>query len=236
MNLLFSDTETTGTEEEDRLCQMCFQLGDLSVNKLYKPPIPIKLQAMAVHHITNRMVADKPPFEGSEEQMVLKTIAGSTIFVAHNARFDLGMLAKEGVEFPRFIDTLKIARHLDEHEEFEAHNLQYLRYFYEHEELDVTAHDALGDVVVLKLVFDSLGNVLRVMEGLNEEEVIDRMLEISSRPSLIRKFNFGKHKDMLVADVARIDRGYLQWLRREKMMKPEGEEDWLFTLNTYLDL
>jgi len=233
MNLLFADTETTGKEEEDRLCQLCFRLGELEINKLYLPPLPIKFGAMAVHHITNEMVENAPSFEGSAEHMMLKALSYNTVFVAHNAPFDLKMLAKEGLTFPRAIDTLKIARYLDVESKLESYGLQYLRYFYELK-VEAIAHDAMGDVRVLIAVFDVLAQELSVNENLQLEKVYERMLEISSSPALIRRFNFGKHKGTLVEEVARTDKNYLKWLQREKANNPEGEEDWLHTIDYYL--
>ncbi len=44
---IFLDTETTGTEKEDRLCQLAYKLetGEI-VNELLKPPLPISIIAM----------------------------------------------------------------------------------------------------------------------------------------------------------------------------------------------
>lgn len=69
---IFLDTETTGTGTKDRLCQLAYKLdtGEI-VNKLYKPPLPIEIEAMTVHHITNEMVADKPAFKDSPEYFKL---------------------------------------------------------------------------------------------------------------------------------------------------------------------
>jgi DNA polymerase-3 subunit epsilon len=60
---IFLDTETTGTGPDDRLCQIAFKTGQGTiVNELFNPGKPIAIEAMAVHHITNEMVKDKPPF------------------------------------------------------------------------------------------------------------------------------------------------------------------------------
>ena len=233
MNLLFADTETTGTEEEDRLCQLCFHINGAEANALYKPPLPIKVGAMAVHHITNRMVEDKPPFAGSQEYHVLTHMQNQTVFVAHNAKFDLEILAKEGLVFDQMIDTLKVSRHLDKEGLMESHKLQYLRYYYGLE-IDAVAHDAMGDVRVLMAVFDKLRGALQAAENLDSETTPARMMEISQKPSLIRRFNFGKHKGLLVEEVEKRDRGYLRWLQNEKQKDPKDEEDWLYTLEFYL--
>ena len=39
---IFLDTETTGTEEKDRLCQLAYKTEDgVIVNELFKPSLPI---------------------------------------------------------------------------------------------------------------------------------------------------------------------------------------------------
>lgn len=37
-----------------------------AVSGLFNPGMPISIDAMAVHHITNKMIQDKPPFSGSK--------------------------------------------------------------------------------------------------------------------------------------------------------------------------
>jgi len=60
------------------------------------------------------------------------------------------------------------------------------------------------------------------------------MIEISSTPSLYKKFNFGKHKDKAIADVALSDRGYLEWLLKQKLESGDNDEDWIYTLQHFL--
>ncbi len=239
--LLFLDVEATGTDKDDRLLQLAYIAQDdaeqWTVDELFKPPVPIKLEAMAIHHVTEKMVAEKPAFEGSETQASLRRLANDGfIFIAHNAPYDLGMLAKEGVEFPRFIDTLKVAKHLDTDGRFANHQLQYLRYFYGIE-VEATAHDAMGDILVLRHVFWRLVDELSAQLGdkyESNDKTIELMDSISKLPSLIKTFRFGKHDGEALADVAKSDRGYLEWLLEQKLQKPEGEEDWIYSLRQYL--
>ena len=61
---IFLDTETTGTDKDDRLCQIAFKTeAGLIVNELFNPGKPISIEAMSIHHITNEMVMDKPLFK-----------------------------------------------------------------------------------------------------------------------------------------------------------------------------
>ena len=60
------------------------------------------------------------------------------------------------------------------------------------------------------------------------------MIEISSKPSLMNMFNFGKHNGKTLAEVAGTDRGYLEWMLAQKEQNPDNEEDWIYTLKHYL--
>ncbi len=234
--IIFFDTETTGNEQKDFLCQIAYKTGDEKFTGLYKPEIKISPEASAVHHITNKMVADKPSFKESSDLPKIKKLFEDkdSVVVAHNAPFDLNMLEKEGIEPKKFICTLKLSRYLDPDEKIGKYSLQYLRYFLDFD-IDAQAHDAMGDVLVLEKLFERLKNKLIEQEKINENEAIERMVEISSRPLLIKTLNFGKHKGKKVEEVLRIDRGWLEWLLREK---EKGEviedEDWIYTLKHYL--
>ena len=241
--LIFFDTETTGNEQKDFLIQIAYKVYPVSGGAdnghfvgLYKPEIKIPPEASAVHHITNKMVADKPTFKESTDQPVIKKLFEdkNSIVVAHNAPFDLNMIKKEGIEPKQFICTLKLARYLDPDEKIGRYNLQYLRYLLDFD-IEAEAHDAMGDVLVLEKLFDRLKNKLIEQEKINEKEAIERMVKISSQPLLIKTLNFGKYKGKTVEEVSQIDRGWLEWLLREKEKSDVIEhEDWIYTLKYYL--
>lgn len=237
MNIYFFDTETTGNTHEDRLCQLAVKehgVAEPLINELYKPPRAIPFEASAVHHITNKMVADKPAFRESPRYNEIKALFESpdTIVVAHNASFDVGMLIAEDIHPTNVICTYKTIHALDGHGEFTQHKLQYLRYALDME-LDVPAHDAFADVLVLEKLFDYLLARL-IKDGKTEQEALAEMMRISSEPMFMREFTFGKHKGMRVEDVAHVDPGYLSWLLAEKLKNPTGEEDWIYTLKTFV--
>ena len=77
--------------------------------------MPITIDAMTVHHITNEMVQDKPPFRDSDTWRKLQDLVNSdgNVMIAHNAAFDVDMLKKEGIEPKNVICTLKLARYFD---------------------------------------------------------------------------------------------------------------------------
>jgi uncharacterized protein (DUF3820 family) len=86
---IYLDTETTGSGTKDRLCQIAFKTDGTTMDELFNPDMPISIEAMSIHHITNEMVADKPPFKGSDAYKQLQVLFATddSILVAHNAKF-----------------------------------------------------------------------------------------------------------------------------------------------------
>jgi DNA polymerase III epsilon subunit-like protein len=233
--LIFLDTEATGNEPgKDRLCQVCYKTSEGIKIGYFKPPLPISVKAMSITHITNKMVEDKEPFIGSKMKEELQELLKEGVLVAHTAPFDIAMLKSEGVEVPRFIDTLRVIRHLDPDNKIPEHNLQYLRYFLELE-IEGQAHDAEGDVKVLEAVFKRIFSKMRESFK-TDEEVIDEMIAISSRPTIFKNFIFGKYKGKSIAEVLETDRRYLEWLYNQRVKSEEEDDDWSHTLKHYLSL
>lgn len=237
MQIIFFDTETTGIGEADRLCQLAIKergIAEPLVNSMYKPPLPISIEAMAVHHITEKMVAQQPSFAETEDYPDIKALFEdeNIIAVAHNAAFDIGMLSREGIVPRQTICTYKVAKAMDPNDLIPRYQLQYLRYLFD---LDITAtaHDAFGDVAVLEAVFERLLQKMIEQYG-SEEAALIEMREISARPMLFSTLRFGKHKGKRIEDIARVDRSYLQWLLDQKRQEPAGETDWIYTLEHYL--
>lgn len=229
------DTETTGNDLlTDRLFQVCYKYEDVLRSEYFKPEVPISVKSQSITHVTNKMVADRPSFSGSKFKSELQDVINKSIVVAHNAVFDIAMLTHDGVEVPRFICTLKLARYLDPEGVIPEYNLQYLRYFLE---LDVKAeaHDAKGDVKVLEALFHRLYKKI-LDQSENHEQAVEKMLKITQEPSLFKTFPFGKHKGHKIDEVVIIDRPYVEWLLERKNENPEGEEDWIFTLKHYLKI
>lgn len=235
LKTIFFDTETTGNMEKDFLVQIAYKTDDETFTGLYKPEIKIPPEASAVHHITNKMIADKQSFQASADLPKIKKLFEdeNSVVVAHNAPFDLMIIKKEGIEPKKFICTLRVARELDREGKIERYNLQYLRYLLEIE-IDAVAHDALGDVLVLEKLFERLKNKLIKEESLSEDMAIKKMIDISSHPSLFRTFNFGKHNGKKIEEVIKTDRGYLEWLLAQKLESDQVEDDWIYTLKHHL--
>lgn len=234
--LIFFDTETTGNTEKDFLCQLAYKVENETFVSLYKPPIKIPPEASAVHHISNKMVANKPSLKESSDLPKIKKLFEDkdSIMVAHNTPFDLAILNQEGIVPQRFICTLRVARYLDKEEKIERYNLQYLRYLLDLD-IDAVAHDAMGDVLVLEKLFERLKNKIKAEENLDDEKAIEKMIEISSHPSLLHSFNFGKHTGKKIEEVLKVDRRYLEWLLAQKLESDQIEDDWIYTLKHHLE-
>lgn len=242
--LIFLDTETTGVNSTDFLCQLAYKTGDEVFCELYKPEIKIPPEASAVTHISNKMVADKPAFKESKDYKKIKAMLEdkNNIFVAHNAKFDLGMLKNENIFPKNVICTLRVARALDKENKIPQHKLQYLRYYLDID-IEAQAHDALGDVLVLEKLFERLYKKIEedplALSGTpplkgGENPILKKMMDISSRPSILPMFSFGKYNGKKVEEVLKMDRGYLEWFLNTKEKDSPDDEDWIYTLKYHL--
>ncbi|MGI5897584.1 MAG: exonuclease domain-containing protein [Candidatus Dojkabacteria bacterium] len=232
---LFFDTETTDVQSKD-LIQLALTNGnDITLNKYFKPLQKISFSAMAVHHITPEFLSDTELFEkavveeqgkdkefkGNSLKEYLKFLAEKYIWVAHNAEFDLEVLAKKGITIPKYICTYKLARNMIEDEatggDIESYSLQYLRYYlglYKKENQEHTiAHDAMSDVCFLKDLFKYIQE--------NSKFTVEQMLMISKEPAYIRNISFGKYAGKTLEDIAKLDREYLEWLKETVSDKPD---------------
>ena len=219
------DTETTGAGDNDRIIQLGFMVLDGKkvevYNDLCSAEVPIGYGAMEVHGITPDMIEGKPMCTQTSAFQTLRELnTPDNVLIIHNAPFDLGMLSKEDFTSKmQLIDTLRCARHLFDDEE--AHRLQYFRYrlgLYKIEQaeadalgIEVKAHDAIGDVLVLKLFLTELRKRLQErFEGVNP---IDKMVELTQTPVFYtRPLKFGKYKGKTLQEIAEADRGYLTWM------------------------
>jgi DNA polymerase-3 subunit epsilon/exodeoxyribonuclease X len=231
--LIYLDLETTGLEESDRICAIGMLINEKghwqTKDALIKPPRKISPEAMALHHITNEMVKASPSFNKSEAAAFLQEHNSvENTLVAHNAGFDLAMLAKEGLFWKGgIIDTLKCSRHLID--EIDSFSLQYLRYElglyrYEAEEatnlgVSIGAHRPLSDAF----------HVMLLHRYLNETAKDERLYELTVEPALIKRFNFGKYKGHYLEEVAIQDAGYLHW-----MLEQNIDEDLQYSIEYHI--
>jgi DNA polymerase-3 subunit epsilon/exodeoxyribonuclease X len=237
------DTETTGVGENDRVIQLGYVvLGAKEIevhNEFYSSDVPISFGAMEVHGITPEMLQNKPACRDSVAYKRLCELnVNENYMIIHNAPFDLGMLEKEGFNTQmKVIDTLRVAKHVMPDEE--AHRLQYFRYkmgLYKDEQkeadalgVEVKAHDAIGDVLVLKLFLTKLREAVSVLYP--GENPVEKMVDLTNTPILVKSFRFGKYKGKTLAEVAASDAGYLRWM----LTSMENlDEDMRYSINNAL--
>lgn len=238
MKIVFFDTETTGNTATDYLCQLAIKergAPDAIADAIYKPPVPIPFECSAIHHISNKMVADRPSFKDAPEYADIKALLedDNTICVAHNAAFDEQILKNDDIAIKHLLCTFKTIRELDAEGVFTNHKLQYLRYALDIE-LDVSSHEALADVLVLEKLFEYELKEAMAKWHCDEATAIQKMLEITAQPLAIRSFDFGKYKGKTIAEVAATDIGYLSWLLDQKRSSNQDERDWIYTLEKYI--
>lgn len=123
---VFADTETTGLDNKtERILEAAFvQVIDRKttgkvLHQYINPEKEVHEAAFRVHGISWQSVKDKPLFAEVAEDMI--TMLKGHIFVAHNARFDVGFMNMEfqraGLSFRigkdiEVLDTLKMAKEI----------------------------------------------------------------------------------------------------------------------------
>ncbi len=237
------DTETTGNQEQDRI----IQVGALIVHsknnievfdELCSTSVPISTEAMEVHNITPDVIENQPTYaETAFAKKVEELNKKENYLIAHNIGFDLGMLEKEGFKNNyTLIDTVRCAKHLLPESPY--HRLQYLRYslelykteLAEAHQLGITikAHDAIGDVLVMKLLLSKL--VQLTQESFPGINPMQKMAELTQTPVMMKTFKFGKYKGREIEEISHEDIGYIKWMRNNLDL----DEDMTYTLDSYL--
>lgn len=238
------DTETTGNQKEDRIIQVGAMIfhgkSNIEVfDELCSCPHEISIEAMEVHNITADMIADKPPYAETKFSKRLESLNNEENYlIAHNINFDLGMIEKEGfVNHYMLIDTVRCSKHL--YPELLYHRLQYMRYALElyKDEADeakkigitLKAHDAIGDVLMLKLLLSRL--TARCKERFPDARVMDKLLELTNTPVMMKIFKFGKYKGRDIEEIANEDMGYVKWMRKNLDL----DDDMEYTLDYHIE-
>lgn len=238
------DTETTGAGVQDRIIQVGAMVvhgrDEIEVyDELCSTDVPIAIEAMEVHNITPDVIENQPPYDELEfTKKILEYNHPDNYLIAHNISFDLGMLEKEGFENAyTLIDTLRCAKHLLPDSPY--HRLQYLRYALELYKIEgieanklgitIKAHDAIGDVLVMKLLLSEL--VKRTQAKFTDVNPMVKLAELTQTPVLMKTFKFGKYKDREIEEICKADSGYIKWMQGNM----ELDEDMAYTLNYYIN-
>lgn len=167
------------------------------MSDLICPDRPISRQAMAVHRITEAMVADKPTIE-----QAISRYHGSPHYVAHNASFDRRMLPAMPGEW---ICTMTLARQLWPGIKYGNQALRHSLKLEVTPPSDLHAHRALYDCYVTAAL------LIRIMEtsGWSASEMVARCQPAPVSGDVLP---FGKYRGQSVASIARKDPRYLRWV------------------------
>jgi len=236
------DTETTGLEPPatgDGVVEVAWVHAASSPKEwsgwhqsLVKPSVPIEIQAMAAHHVTEAMIVSAPTLD-----TVLETLQYdvSGTYAAHNAEFDRKFLPP-WLRDRRWICTWRCALHL--WPDAPTHSNQGLRYYLNldvgdlPEEAGKSPHRALYDAWVTAKLLERMLDVVKNSQDQGwadpDRDPVSVLLELSTKPVLLKKIRFGKHAGSLFTDVPR---DYLRWLTKQASM----DRDVVHTAQTLLN-
>lgn len=204
------DFETTGFPPEAAVCEIGWydvdeggvlpnSRGSMFVN----PRREMSIEARAVHHIRDADLVDAAPIEHG----FLALMSGEPdYFAAHNAKFEQEFFA--GGSIP-WICTLKVARRI--WPDAPSYSNQVLRYYLGLELDDCDAmppHRAAPDAFV----------TAHILAQAMAMATPGDMAAWTSKPSLLPRVTFGKHRGAKWADVPR---DYLEWIAKQSDMDPD---------------
>ena len=225
------DVETSGLPEDEQhaICEIGWvdlNLADMSIGNpvtfFVNPGHPIPPHIRAVHHISDRDVADAMPPDQAVA-LLRKDLGEGDVLAAHKASFEQHFIPTKD---RAWVCTWKVS--LRAWPELISHSNQALRY-----ELGVDdepdfnvvqampPHRALPDAYVT-------ARILRKQLALRP---LERLMEISAQPGFLYWIGGSKHKGKTFRQVAAEDPGYLHWI----VDKSDMSEDDKFTAKWHLD-
>lgn len=240
-DIVFFDVETTGLNViRDRIVQLAMiklrkdGQPPEEFSTLINPGIPISEEAMAVHGITPKDLANKPTFR-QLAQKIWDFIGNADLAGYNSNRFDVPMLMEEFARVEMEFDVSK-RRLLDVQRIFykmEPRTLKAAYRLYCQKEL-TDAHDALADVKATVDVFygqlamyegkdllDEDGNIIpapikndiqSLHEFTNDLNFLDATQKLKVQNDGTVVFNFGKYAGQPVLEVLKKERNYGHWI------------------------
>jgi DNA polymerase-3 subunit epsilon len=218
------DCETTGLEtSSDQIIEIAavrftFDGPIESFETLIDPLMPIPEASMAIHHITNAMVAGKPKIQEILPQIL--SFVGKEIIVGHGITHDIAFICSAAKQHNipcklashPYIDTLRMARLYGESP---TNSLERLRQHFNISEEG--AHRAMNDVVVNIEVFKYLSKQFKTTE-----QLVNRL----KSPIQLKTMPLGKHKSRPFSE---IPVEYLRWAVNQNF-----DQDLMFSLKAEL--
>lgn len=223
--IAFFDIESTGpVPDKDRIVEIAIlkilpdgseELKTARVN----PGMPIPQEAIDVHGITDKDVADKPSFKQISKSL-MDYLEDCDLAGYNSNRFDIPMLIEEfyrsGLHFQmagrQSVDVFKIFQKMERRDLSSAYK------FYCDKELE-GAHGAEADIratyEVLKGQIDRYediqGEVNFLAEFSKDGDFVDYARRMAFQDG-VEVFNFGKHKGKGVEEVLAKDSSYYTWM------------------------
>ena len=178
-------------------------------DQLYSVDEPISFAAMAVHHILESDLENKPHYT------TFKLPEDTLYIIGHNIDYDIRALEKCGVDSTRIkaICTLALARLV--WPDAEAHNISALIYMISKgsekaREMIRKAHRADMDIILTANILMHIVHHLKINS-------IEELYAASEDARIPRSINFGKHRGTAIAD---LPADYVQWLMRQEDLDP----------------
>ncbi|PJG43824.1 DNA exonuclease [Acinetobacter tandoii] len=218
MQAIILDTEThtlNGQPIEIAYAPIDVQNGKLTLDKsklfdqLYSVDEPISFAAMAVHHILESDLLNKPHYSSF-------TLPPDTQYIiGHNIDYDIRAIEKCGVNTNsiKAICTLALARRV--WPDAEAHNISALIYMISKgsekaREMIKKAHRADMDIILTANI------LMHIVHQLNINSM-EELYAASEDARIPRSINFGKHRGTNIVD---LPADYIQWLLRQDDLDP----------------
>lgn len=208
VSFIISDTETTGKEDNDRICEVGWVRVDENLNileqveSLIDPEQLIAPAASGVHGLTNADVAGAPTIEEyfslDHPACYGHRIDEPVVLAGHRITFDHKRLAPFMPNVVQELCTLRWTRLL--YPDCDNHQLSTLIFALGLPRSE-GAHRVMADVMTCYHLIRHLCE----RTGMN----IRQLAEASANPFPIKYMAFGKHKGKLLTE---IDRGYLRWM------------------------
>lgn len=239
--ICFFDLESTGLSViRDRIVQigiLKFEPGNpepKELNMLINPGIPISEEAMSVHGILPKDLANKPTFQ-QVAQKIWDFIGDADLGGYNSNRFDVPLLMEEfarvGMEFSidkrRLIDVQRIFYKM------EPRTLSAALKFYCNKKME-SAHDALADVRATVDVFMGqlkmyegqdyinadnevipapiVNDIQKIHDFTNDLNFVDATQKLKYNNDGVIVFNFGKHAGQPVAKTLANDHNFYNWI------------------------
>jgi DNA polymerase-3 subunit epsilon len=222
LGVTYLDVETTGLyPKTDRVIQVSLRNDSSTLTLLVNPQQDISKEAMAVHNITNEMVASQPTFKDICQSLIpFFDIATCKYICGYNVAFDFKFMQMEFSRCNLFLESssYKFLDPLAIHKKLCPNDLASMYRRYTGKEL-IKGHDAEVDMIAcLEILEEQQKRTKKDLGELSElsdlnNKTIGGWLERTDKGYI---FLMGKHKGEELTSVTNKDKSYIDWLLQAK--------------------